>query len=292
MEDFKTENNNTEKEAVDTDGVKIERMDASASAPSPEPKPLEKKRGGHTAALLAILFAVVAVGAGGYIVYDKVIAPQEKTNCQVASQETPKDDEKDQDAEISRIGFILRAAPGTFYVTKKGEVYLEPRTAPYHMGDDENGVDYYFRSSDYDKTKLPGKFDKYTITANDIDGFSTVVDGKDVTELTFEGYKLDFENISSIDGAFNFGQQSISGFNYAFIGADGSMGWIEFTPGYGSSNALAKANVVKDTGYKNVANVVGNEAATGFLSTARDARIVFKDGSQEKIDLTKINSVE
>lgn len=71
MEDFKTENNNTEKEAVDTDGVKIERMDASASAPSPEPKPLEKKRGGHTAALLAILFAVVAVGAGGILFMTK-----------------------------------------------------------------------------------------------------------------------------------------------------------------------------------------------------------------------------
>ena len=289
MEDFKTESDNVEKEVVDADGVKIERMDTSASAPSPEPKPLEKKRGGHTAALLAILFAVVAIGAGGYIVYDKIIAPQEKTNCQVASQEATETDEEEKNVEVNRIGFTLYAAPGTFYVTKKGEVYLEPQTAPFRLGESE--VDYYFRSSDYDVAKLPGKFDKYTITTNDIDGFSTVVDGKDVTELTFQGYKLDFENISSIDGAFNFGQHGISGFNYAFIGADGSLSWIEFTPSYGN-NSLAGANVVKDTGYKNVANVVGSEAATGFLGAAKSMRIVFKDGSQEKMNFAKLNGTE
>ena len=130
------------------------------------PVPLERRRPtGWIAA--TVVFALVAIGALSFIVIDKELA--KKPDSSLKCNESKIDDGKNNNVSDSDMkGFAIRDYFGVLYVTKKGEVYLSPTTET----EKDNDWPFLMRVSDYDQNKLPGVRGKYTITEDDIEGFS------------------------------------------------------------------------------------------------------------------------
>ena len=201
--------------------------------------------------------------------------------------ESKIDDGKNNNVSDSDMkGFAIRDNFGVLYVTKKGEVYLSPTTET----EKDNGWPFLMRVSDYDQNKLPGVRGKYTITEDDIEGFSagpTDMVQEDY-KVTFDGYKIDIDGVVAMYGV-SFGH-AFNGYNFALVKSDGTMGWLILTPG--DSNMKASALLTKNVeGYENVAGVMSTSPAGG----TRRVLVIKKDGGQEWMDyelLTKLEGLD
>ena len=246
------------------------------------PIPLRRRR--PTGWIVAtIVFAVVAVVSVSIIVVNR--SAFESTNCIKGDISGWQDDNNAGNNTVKSVmtGFIDTAEFGNIYVTKNGDVYLSPVD---HVVDKASSK-VYVREQDYDATKLPGKYDTYTLTEDDITGLS-----KGLTDMvvedhreTFNGYKLDIENVVSVFGDLKFGQ-SWGGYNYAFVKKDGSFDWLSIKPGYKSNGKSTKATalITKNVGnYKDVASVVRM-----LKNNGASVMVVFKDGGQEWLDAEQL----
>ena len=248
------------------------------------PVPLERRKPtGWIAA--TVIFALVAIGALSFVVIDKELA--KKPDSSLKCNESKIDDGKNNNVSDSDMkGFAIRDYFGVLYVTKKGEVYLSPTTET----EKDNDWPFLMRVSDYDQNKLPGVRGKYTITEDDIEGFSagpTDMVQEDY-KVTFDGYKIDIDGVVAMYGV-SFGH-AFNGYNFALVKSDGTMGWLILTPG--DSNMKASALLTKNVeGYENVAGVMSTSPAGG----TRRVLVIKKDGGQEWMDyelLTKLEGLD
>ena len=163
---------------------------------------------------------------------------------------------------------------GNFFITKSGDVYLNPK---HELFDNGYGTKYRLRAMDYDQKKLPGKYGKYTVTKENVEAIgSGISDGKAPTKETFYGYKLNMTNIVAMFGSIGFGQ-AWNGYNYAFVSKDGTVDWLFISPGMKTEDGYemkASAIVTKKVGgYTDIASVT-----SGYNGGARSVVFVKKNG--------------
>ena len=175
---------------------------------------------------------------------------------------------------VGSTGLLKTASVGDFYITKSGEVYLDPIDKPFDNGYE---TDYLLRPRDYDQKKLPGKYGKYTITKDNVAAIgSGLSDGKAPTKVTFYGYKLNISNIVSMFGPLNFGQ-AWNGYNYAFVSKSGTVDWLNIVPGMKTADGYdMKASSIltkKVGGHEGVASVM-----VAYNAGANTVVFIKKDG--------------
>lgn len=232
--------------------------------------PLPKEKASPALKILCVLFVLISLGLGGFIIYDKVMndegsAPQ---CAEVAddSEEAGNDDGGEAEAEGDITGFWKHTDAGVFFVTKKGDVYYEPAESPiYFLGS-------HSFSLKFDNSYLPGIAGTYTVSDKDIDGLEVGTPTESIRTRTFSGYKIDVEDIIAINEV-GYGQQQVA-FEFVLISKSGEASWLTIKPGYGSN--VAKAKLTKKLGgYENVVNAIVT-SANDYTTTI----LILSDGSQ------------
>ena len=237
------------------------------------PVPLQRRK--PTGWIVAtVAFAIVAIGAVSFIAIDK-LSTKKATDSSRSEGSDSRKEEKKEEPVANLNGFAVSEEFGVIYVTKKGEVYLAPTTEKK-----EETAAELMRVDDYDQTKLPGKRGKYTITKDEITDFE-IGSGSyamDDYEATFDGFKIDVNNVISAFGPLTFGLGS-TGYNYAFVKSDGTMAWLNLECKIGTQKASARFTETVE-GYENVAAVF-SASPTGHPTKVM---VIKKDGGQEWMD--------
>ncbi len=252
------------------------------------PIPLQKQR--PTGWIVAtIVFALAAICATGFIIVDKINSKKIDLGAARSATGSGLEGGLGEASDGARKGFYLRENIGNIYITKKGDVYLEPVENVIEVA---NGKQY-MRAKDYDQSKLPGKYGTYTLTEEDIESSqinpNTGEEEAVGHDLKFDGYKLDVANIISVEGPLGFGQ-AWNGYNYAFIGFDGSVDWLHIDPKF-QNEAGSKAGAIltkKVGGYSDVVRVM---RATK-RGSGGSIMIVKKNGEQIWMSAELLSAVE
>lgn len=259
-------------------------MEEQTTAPAPTPVAAPEKKKGGAAGILCVVFALIALGACGYIVYSKVIAkPAPTTNCINDTTENNGENSGDEgNNSVASTGFVFSGSYGTYYVTKTGDTYLVPGDWRINVG----GLD--FVGIKIDSSAISGKYGSYKITDKDITdyvfayGYGEEVDGS-FTEIS--GYKLDITNVVSIYDV-GFGQ-SWNGWNTVFVKKDGTVDWLYVMPDFTNGTNTVKTKLTKNVGeYKDVASVMSTMLADGGGVT-----LVTKDGGHIKMSVDMLSTL-
>ena len=230
-----------------------------------------------------VIFVLIAIGMIGYVVVDRIIAKDSRQN-ELGQTESLPNTSVGQDG---RKGFFLREEFGAFYVTKGGDVYLELNTDVY----DGAGGKLSLRLEDFNQEKLPGIYGTYILVADDFESRAVDLETGEKNEdnLTIEGYKLDLENIVSIDGELNYGL-AWNGYNYALIDADGRVNWVHISPKFMNIDGQkAEAIITRGVGgHTDIANVM----SVAERGVANSVMFVKRNGEQIWLDYDTLYKVE
>ena len=243
----------------------------------PEVKPAEqmqlpKAKASPISWILCVVFALAALGLGGYIIFNKTDDGGNKKCAEPVAQNGEENGGSTDDA-AKRIGFVTEVGYGQMFVTKNGDVYLKP-------------TDYVSARSDYlniskvvfDSSYAPGTAGKYKITSEDVGGYEfpgdTLVD-EYKKEIEFDGYKLDLSDIVAVYDVDSPAHQWW-GWTTLFVDKDGNTSWMRVEPNYEHvKDGKARSTFVKNyEGYKNIAAVINNGFEYG------EVILITKDGGQ------------
>lgn len=222
----------------------------------------EKNNEARTWKLVTILLAVVILGLGGFIVWDKTANSSNirSTTGSSKNKTSGKDSEKEGDKKeddkvaVKRDGYMRQWQFGNFYVTSKGEVYFDffvPSNSPIQFKLNEKG--------------MPAERGNYTFTKDDIANFWTV--NEDDNSMTVNAYKIKID--SKIVGVtdMGWGQNAIT-YDYGLISEDGNLSILSV---HISGDITLDENV---GGYENVAYTAITEGSDESVTT-----IFFRDGT-------------
>ena len=241
--------------------------------PRPEVKPadqvpLPQKKANPTTGILCVVFALIALGLGGYIIYDKTLVKTPGgAKCIMAAEEKEKSGEKSA-ADLNVTGFSAITSLGSIYVSKTGDVYLNP----------------YMESSKFSFANASGIGTKGTYTFKGED-FGTNFYADDNNETSFEAYKIDVSNIVAIGdaGSGNGNMQR----SVLLIDASGNLNILSAMPKWSTTkNAFEYENIKGELqknveGYTNVASSYIVDEGSGM-----DTMLFLRDGSQKVLDHT------
>lgn len=192
-----------------------------------------EKKGNNS---LIIVLALLLIGVGGYILYNKNISKNttnnEENNTKTTEVETKK--------ETQQATQIINTKVGTFIINKDGSVYYR-KTVDKYAGaeiviDDNNSIGTHgnFELEDY------------------VTGLNPDAESQESREIhTFEGYKLDLQNINSAYEIMvgNGGSSEI----IYFLSKDGKVNELSFH----SNGTSISINLKKDTSsYTDIVSVL------------------------------------
>ena len=248
-------------------------MEKSNMAEQPIAKPKEDKKA--TLKALCMFFGIIALCAGGYILYDKVIAKQDKLQCETIKEdgEKPADEKKEEKeveaVEVSSSGFRTSIGYGELYVTEAGDAYLRPY--------EEVNSGVLRIKIEFEPNALPGEKGTYKLKTEDIGGkelYQTDMD-LDVEEIEFEGYKLNLKNIVSAYDVV-IPAHAWGGWTTVFIDSDGITHWMNIRAGGASDKCEATAIKTVDK-YQNIASVIDSYDYGKVLLVTRDGGHIVLD---------------
>lgn len=249
-----------------------EQMSNTTVAQTPVAPAPEKKKGGATG-ILCIVFALIALGMGGYIVYDKVIAKnKDTTNCINTADDNKVDDGGDDEGSTESAGhpgYVVDYIYGSLIVTSDGEAYYSP-----HYYVDGQGYEIAVKN-----VEAFGTYGTYSIDVKKINDYAIIGNEQDVYKFT--GYKLKNSNVAYISGAI-FGN-GLSNNNIVIIDKDGKMYAysLQYTT-YDFDNKKIEWTV-KDLGeleeYKGAVATMETDEGSGIENI-----VFFGDGSYKKLD--------
>ena len=249
---------------------------APAAAPVPAPAP-EKKSGG-LAKILCVVFALIAVGLGVYLVIDKMNSSNtvssdsaNKTTGESKQCVTIAGEGENGEIAGNKKGYVFIADyHGTFYITKEGDVYYEPSYG-FNSGDG-NYIKYTVKDAGNIGTK-----GKYTLKFDDFEGYGMVGEDEDIDTFEIDGYKLDVSNIAFVAEG-QYGHQKTHG-TAILVDREGNMSTFVTTNLFkGEVSYKLNKNVDK--------NVRAVSEAEGYGAYA--TMIHYFDGSVKEPDYKKI----
>ena len=275
--------------------------------------PFSKPKVSKTPWILCAILLIIALALGGFLVYG-AINQGEKPKCETVADaemkktkdvDPNKPEEKKSDEEDTgekkpdegesqeekpietkieyvsdtpgRRGFSTTIGTYAFslYVTKTGDVYIEPYE---DMGHVQGSMEFW--PLDFAKGSEPGTYGEYTISDKDIDGYVYSYDPagvrEDMTTHTFKGYKVDTSSVVSFNEVPTGMMWDC--WNLLFIKEDGSVDELFISPSPKASNSDGKARsfLIKNVGgFKNVANVLSVADVETY-----EMLFVMRDGTQ------------
>lgn len=239
---------------------------------TPVAAPVAPKKKGGAAGILCVIFALIALGACGFIVYDKVISKKNGTNC-VNIIDNGEEEQGGEPEKTARRGFEYFIGNLELYVTKAGDVYFEAEDFTTHQGMIE------IKKLEFSDTNTPGKSGSYTISNKEIEGYIYGIGEDRKTSYTFNGYKVDTTDVIAVYNVMH--GQNWNGWDLMLIKGDGKVDLLTVTPGFNGEKAMAK--LTKNFGgYENIIgamSVIGDEAGEVMLLT--------KDGGHVLVDYEK-----
>jgi hypothetical protein len=259
--------------------------------------PLPKEKASPAIKILCVIFALVALGLGGFIVYDKLVTKDgDVRECTEAADEPGEiaegdgegDDEGDEDVDggdvkdTSAKGFAKYAEYGNYYVTKNGDVYLEPMEGTIHVGS------LTINNIAFDKNEKFGKYGTYTITNKDLVGYNFAIDSFESSNssITIKGFKLDLTNVVSMYEPV-FGQ-SWNGWDMAFIDKSGKLSWLYIMPDFLTNTNAVKTKLTKNVkGYTDAVSIM-----EAWQPDGRTVIVVTKDGGHIEMSLDELVELE
>ena len=244
--------------------------------------PLPKERVSPTIKALCLFFAIIALGAGGYILYDKVIAKKETTNCETIAEDSGKkieseEEQRDEGATApkekalgSYNGFVSSAdSSDTFYVTSKGEAYFVLAKTSYGS-----------KRNDLKNDSVLGERGNYTLSPKELNNFITIGDDS----VSFDGYKLPYDNIVYAN-ELRFGNGDISRY---IVMIDKSNKFyaiaLDNTGGTRDSIELTARVIGRINEYDGAIATLETNEGSGI-----DNIVYFKDGSYKTLDYKKFS---
>ncbi len=233
--------------------------------------PLPQKKANPTTGILCVVFALVALGLGGYLIYDKVIAKDDKTNCAVADKNDEKKENEtnllgDKDTSFIYSPSVYGVFYGTYFVTNEGDVYLNTDST---YADYDSSVKWTPTMA-----KEAGEKGNFELKAADIRGGEIDVDGADSYKIN--GFKLNLTNIRYLTEIMH-GQQRV-GVQTAFIDKDGNLSLLfaKDEGKYPRETLILKKNIDK-----NVVSVLPVYDDNGY-----NTMIFYRDGSSKLMDVS------
>ena len=250
----------------------MEPGNVQPAPPAVAPAPAPVKKGGGAAKVFCVLFALIALGLGGYIVADKTIlndsTKKDGDGGNVTNCKTEVDEDDKKEIVGKKIGYeYVDDFYGAFYITKDGDVYFEPKKA-FGYSYDSDAIDW-----EISKTNNVMKKESVKIEISDLLNYG-VTNGSD-DPVEFEGYKIDLKNIQIV-AEVEFGQQKNNA-STAFIDKDGSLSMLVSNNVF-ENDGKAEFKLFKDI-YSNVASVGVSYMGTGYQTV-----VYFRDGSIAALD--------
>lgn len=245
-------------------------MEKSNVAEQPAATPKEDKKA--TLKALCMFFGIIALCAGGYILYDKVIAKQDKLQCETVKEDEKKPAEEKKGEEVAEIaskGFKADVGYGKIYVTKAGDVYLEPYEDAY--------VGALSKKIEFSEDALPGEKGAYKLKTEEIGGkelYQTDAE-LDIEEVEFDGYKIDLENIVSVYDV-TIPAHVWGGWTTVFIDKDGITHWMRIYDN-GSNGKCEATSIISVDEYKNIASIIDRYDYGKVLLVTRDGGHIVLD---------------
>lgn len=240
--------------------------------PRPEVKPadqvpLPQKKANPTTGILCVVFALVALGLGGFIIYDKMLVSAGAPKCVTAETEVKEETGEKSAADLNVTGFSTVTSLGSIYVSKTGDVYLNP-----YM----EGSEFSFANASEIGTK-----GTYMFKGEDF-GTNFYTDGN---EISLEAYRIDVSNIVAIGDAGS-GKGNTQR-NILLIDASGNLNILSAMPRWSTTkNAFEYENIKGELqknveGYTNVAGSYIVDEGSGM-----NTMLFLRDGGQMILDHT------
>ena len=245
-------------------------------------KPKEDKNA--TLKALCMFFAILALGVGGFILYDKVIARKDEPKCVEALK---KDEEKSEDGNAEEGQPEEEpASKMAGSVQIRGDYGYGPRAMYYFTSDGNVYARFYHKWTPFKFKSADGigEWGKYTIDSAKLGDWRPSQSITDDTEFVLEdAYKLDLKNVM-FSCEMLYGQAMVKAYE-AFIDTKGNMSVLvianESDMGYqGDSSDYARLykNIEKDV--MSVSVVEGS----GYIYSL----VHYRDGSQKPFNFDKL----
>ena len=265
----------------------MEQGEFEASAPrAVEPSVVIKRKGSKGLLISTIIFALIAIGLGVYLVVTLMNPPKNNQGCTKEEQQEeevadePEEEKSDEPEEKNtsptkkstdaRIGYVASGNCSYVYLTKSGDAYVLGGSGCQDIETSGANVKINPVSGD------TGTVGNYTVNSSEIDNY--FIGGTDGKTIPIEGgMKINETSIVAVAPAA-IGQNWV-GDIYVLVREDGAIDILYLMAQFQS--ASYKATLVKNAGgFKNIASAVridaGDHVST-VLITRNGGQIALED---------------
>ena len=252
-------------------GKDLGEFQASGSLRPAEPVQLLRRRSNKPLIFCCILLAIIALGLGGYLVWDKFIAKHEVNTCATVAPVQASDTTKVSSGEtLEKASFVVSNAVGSLLITNQGDAYF------WQSQDLTKTLGKGYGMSFSDKF-LPGTVvvDQQTIAKEFGDNAASAAN-KSVYKLDLTGERSAVANTETADGFVNY--------NFVMANNEGKVDLLMLRPSVKGNTKYSAACAMlykKIDGYNNIVAVQQTETLEGSRTMLTDV-----NGNNALLDLT------